>query len=312
MHSTVAPVQLTTAVRITCPCCGSADSTIVVEGVSCHYQHIPGSYSFVKCSSCGLYYQNPRLSDAELGQCYAYIQTLDEAKLNLQTANPRATKSNAIGFLRSVWHSTQDQWPALPFVNNGPLLDIGCNFGQFLDILRDKGFVADGLEFNPHAVEFCKKKGHHVVQGDIGTIDLPTEHYATITLVHTLEHIGNPIPVLKKLRSSLTHDGQLIIVVPYVQSMMRRWFGKYWHGWDAPFHLVHFDKPTIKEVLNRSGFKLRRTVLRMSADDFTRSLNLKQAVTKRRLLTRILLTPLFRIAQWCGQGSYMIAIAEKS
>ncbi len=312
MSEVLPPKELKPSLEIACPCCQGRDVKQVASRLKCHYPQIPGEYSFVRCDKCGLHFQNPRLTDEELGSCYAFIQSLDDARIaggSLMTPPPSLS---LLRKLRSWWRYLQDPWPALPFIESDPVLDVGCNFGQFLEVLLQRKIAAEGLEFNPKAVAHCRQNGLKVKQGDINSADLPDDYYGTITLVHALEHFADPVAILKKLRSSLVPGGRIIIVVPYVRSFMRPIFGDSWHGWDAPFHLVHFDVSSMNQVCQRAGLHLIKTKLRISVEDFTRSLDLKQGTSRRRLFTRIMLTPLFKLAQWFGQGSYMIAVAERT
>lgn len=52
------------------------------------------------------------------------------------------------------------------FRNSEPVLDIGCGRGEFLELLRDTGIKAAGIDTNPDMVEICRNKGLDVVQGE--------------------------------------------------------------------------------------------------------------------------------------------------
>lgn len=100
----------------------------------------------------------------------------------------------------------------------GKTIDLGCGTGELLKLLP-KGSL--GLEINPFAVEYCKKKGlqvcllpevwkmHHVYMA----MDKPFE---TIVLNHVLEHFQEPEKLLDLLIQEQTIMGlrRLIIVVP--------------------------------------------------------------------------------------------------
>jgi O-antigen chain-terminating methyltransferase len=48
----------------------------------------------------------------------------------------------------------------------GSILDIGCGRGEFLDLLRDAGRAARGVDRSPDNVRLCRGKGLDVVEGD--------------------------------------------------------------------------------------------------------------------------------------------------
>ena len=46
------------------------------------------------------------------------------------------------------------------------MLDVGCGRGEFLDLLRERGISATGVDINHDMVELCRARGLDVVQGD--------------------------------------------------------------------------------------------------------------------------------------------------
>jgi SAM-dependent methyltransferase len=49
----------------------------------------------------------------------------------------------------------------------GPVVDLGCGRGEFLELLRSAGIEAKGVEGNAHAVRECRGRGLDVVEGDL-------------------------------------------------------------------------------------------------------------------------------------------------
>ena len=48
-----------------------------------------------------------------------------------------------------------------------PVLDAGCGRGEFLDLLRDAGIEARGVDLDPGMVSRCREKGHEVEHADL-------------------------------------------------------------------------------------------------------------------------------------------------
>jgi O-antigen chain-terminating methyltransferase len=53
------------------------------------------------------------------------------------------------------------------FSAQGPVLDLGCGRGEFLEALRDAGRPGSGVDLNAGMVALCRDKGLDVVQGDL-------------------------------------------------------------------------------------------------------------------------------------------------
>jgi O-antigen chain-terminating methyltransferase len=53
------------------------------------------------------------------------------------------------------------------FEGLAPVADLGCGRGEFLEVLRDKGIAACGVEGNSHVARDCRERGLDVVEGDL-------------------------------------------------------------------------------------------------------------------------------------------------
>lgn len=71
------------------------------------------------------------------------------------------------------------------------ILDIGCGRGEWLEILKDEGLVARGLDLNHVLVEECREKGFEVVENDALSYlrSLPDNSLGAITAFHVIEHL---------------------------------------------------------------------------------------------------------------------------
>jgi O-antigen chain-terminating methyltransferase len=72
-----------------------------------------------------------------------------------------------------------------------PVLDIGCGRGEFLELLKEEGIEAIGLDLNRAMIELNNKKGLKVVEQDALSYlsKLKTGSLSAITGFHIVEHI---------------------------------------------------------------------------------------------------------------------------
>ena len=93
--------------------------------------------------------------------------------------------------------------PLIEEVNIGkpdsPILDIGCGRGEWLELLQDLGYVAQGLDINRLMIEQCRTSGLEVIEGDALSYlrTLPDASLGAVTGFHVIEHL--PFEVLVKL-----------------------------------------------------------------------------------------------------------------
>lgn len=53
------------------------------------------------------------------------------------------------------------------FSRGGPVLDLGCGRGEFLELLRENGIAASGVDLNGQMIDICLDKGLLCQKGDI-------------------------------------------------------------------------------------------------------------------------------------------------
>ena len=53
------------------------------------------------------------------------------------------------------------------FAGSGPVADLGCGRGEFLELLREAGIEGRGVEGNAHSVSACRAAGLDVAHGDL-------------------------------------------------------------------------------------------------------------------------------------------------
>jgi O-antigen chain-terminating methyltransferase len=99
--------------------------------------------------------------------------------------------------------------------NSGsPVLDLGCGRGEWLELLTENGFSAEGVDLNAIMVAECKERGFRVTEGDALEYlrSLPAESQGVITAFHVIEHLEFRM-LVELLRESLRvlHHGGLAI-----------------------------------------------------------------------------------------------------
>jgi SAM-dependent methyltransferase len=132
----------------------------------------------------------------------------------------------------------------------GRLLDVGCGEGTFMIAARRAGWVVSGTELNP---EPSRAKGLTVCQEPTGG------PYECITLWHSLEHMGDPAAMIRRLRELLAPGGVLIAAVPDAGGLQARIFGPKWLHLDVPRHLFHFNTSSVEALMALSNLQVANT-----------------------------------------------------
>ena len=80
------------------------------------------------------------------------------------------------------------------FAGQSDVLDVGCGRGEFLELLREQGIAARGLDLNPEMVEVCRARGLDVTNADArGYLrGLPDASLGGLIAVQVIEHLEPP------------------------------------------------------------------------------------------------------------------------
>ena len=104
------------------------------------------------------------------------------------------------------------------FTGRREVLDIGCGRGEFLELMREAGVPARGIDLSRESVELCRQKGLQANAADLYThlADLPEASLDGIFSAQVVEHLPpERLPDMIRLAASrLERDGVLAIETP--------------------------------------------------------------------------------------------------
>jgi len=125
-----------------------------------------------------------------------------------------------------------------------------------MERMRDLGWSVCGIDPDPAAARKGRSEGLQIFVGAIS--DLPaTTRYDVITMNHVIEHVSDPVGLLRQCRKRLRpRTGILVITTPNIKSLGHRWFKKYWRGLEVPRHLVLLSPAALSECIVRAGLQL--------------------------------------------------------
>ncbi len=113
----------------------------------------------------------------------------------------------------------------IPFFKKGNLLELGSFKGDFTKRLLPYFGDITCVEASSEAIKFAKKKLGKKIKFFNGLFEkttLPTK-YDNIVLTHVLEHLDNPIKLLKKINDKwLSDNGRLFLVCPNANAPSRQ------------------------------------------------------------------------------------------
>jgi O-antigen chain-terminating methyltransferase len=138
--------------------------------------------------------------------------------------------------------------------HDADVLDVGCGRGEWLELMRDAGIVARGVDSNTAMVEQCRQRGLNVAQGDViaHLRGLPDASLGLVTGFHIIEHL--PLRVFVTLLDEtlrvLKVGGLAIFETPNPQNVL---VGSYCFYMD-PTHRNPMPSAMVKFFAEQRGF----------------------------------------------------------
>ena len=126
------------------------------------------------------------------------------------------------------------------------ILDVGCGTGYFSYKAAKKGADVLGIDFSTEAIEIAQSKYQHshlkYQQMDVKKIE---GKYDVIVSIGTLEHMDNPLQILKLFKRHLNPKGKIIITSPNWTNPRGYMLMTLWLLFDAPITLadLHYQTP---------------------------------------------------------------------
>jgi SAM-dependent methyltransferase len=150
------------------------------------------------------------------------------------------------------------QFLSQEFAAGSFVFDVGCGRGDFLALVRSRGFVAGGTDLNRRLLDVAARSFDlhgllNVPLDEIAVSDLPRRP-DVVTAFEVLEHLPDPWGFVRACRGLLRPGGAVVITVPG----LRRWPPLLHAVVDfPPHHLTLWTKAALGALLERAGFRVR-------------------------------------------------------
>ncbi len=259
-----------------CIICGSEENECILISTDLMLG-IPGQFRLVRCSQCGLVFQNPRPSPSAIGKYYAdeyaphrgirgdrllrfrlWLRSIEiryylEFGVHLYMRGGRPTRLRK--FLWPLRFLTRMLLPGIAKKrDNGALLDVGCGNGFFLNHLRKTAWRLHGVEISEAASKVGREEfGLAIFNGSLEEAGFGECFFDVVNLSHFLEHVYDPVATLKEARRIVKDGGLIVVTVQNIDSMNFRIFGSRWCGHDLPRHMYDFNPETFGKLVEKIG-----------------------------------------------------------
>lgn len=201
----------------------------------------------LQCSQCGLTFIDPLPTARELSALYlGYDPDLRDQDF----PSHLVWRKN---WRLPVFQEILDE--LAQYKSGGRLLEIGCSFGFFLSMVKERGFEPSGVDLSLNAVRYAEQALRLPVRhGTVFDAEFPEESFDITVMLGVLEHLLDPLKTLGEVFRILRKEGVLIVEVPNADFNLLR-------GKISPSlfyignHVYNFTPKALNGILEHSGFR---------------------------------------------------------
>jgi len=139
----------------------------------------------------------------------------------------------------------------------GRLLDIGCGYGFFLQEMKHRGWKVEGIEISEVGRQYAQDKWDiHVYSQPLEDLPLPESIFDVVTLIYVIEHVHDPLTLLREVNRILKPGGLILLRWPHSTPIVRILgpLSKKLDLYHTPYHLYDFSPRTMNKILTSCGF----------------------------------------------------------
>jgi SAM-dependent methyltransferase len=217
-----------------CIVCGHDDAAPLYPGL-------------LRCRACAYVFADMRLTDEELFTLYNEA-FFTGAEFSDYAADAKFFRKN---FVLRLGELKKFLDPA----RHRRLLEIGCAYGFFLDVVRDEFERVEGIDITDAGVRYAREELKlNVVQADFLAYDYGAQKFDVVCLWDTIEHLREPQSYIAKIAAHTERGALLALTTGDIESFNARLRKDKWRLIHPPTHLHYFSPKSIAQLLDAHGF----------------------------------------------------------
>lgn len=223
---------------LSCNFCGS-ESQIKLFTVSVQNNKA----DIVQCKNCRLVFLNPQFKPDEIEGFYRDEYFKDHIK-------PEVLRS----LEESGFHLFKKLEKYLP--KPGKVLDFGAAIGSHLYSFRRFGWDVSGVEIS----EYVRKKAKEIYNielfPNLEAAGFPENNFDLIVMNQVIEHVLDPVGLMKKISGILKPGGILFVSTPNFGCRQAQKMRAQWPSLHPGEHLFFFSPDTLTALIGKCGLKI--------------------------------------------------------
>ena len=184
------------------------------------------------CCECAFVTYTPRPTAEDIKEKYLFLSALRNSRLSVVATEMNRKRA------RLLFRTLRRR---LPSVHKARVLDYGGGDGSLMSKFLLDGCACFLIDYSESVCAGIKRVGS--TEDDLGV----NERFDVIICSHVIEHLADPLPVLRKLKEHLENNGIIYIELP-----MEIWGAAPLHK-EPVTHVNFFTPAATKRLLERAG-----------------------------------------------------------
>lgn len=205
-----------------------------------------GGHKIGRCCTCGHVQLFPLPNDVDYYQVSSHTHNMPRETFALKRSK------SSIDTARRV------EWVCSTASPGAKVLDVGCGYGFVIDALTREGYEATGLDISQVPLTVARAQLQGVFRlGEVDESFVTTYQscFEVVTMFHVLEHVHEPVKLLKRCFELVRPNGWLLVEVPNVNEIMLKCCSEYRAFYWRKTHLSYFDATRLGAALHRAGWE---------------------------------------------------------
>ena len=214
------------------------------------------NFKVINCNSCGFKHIIPIPTEEELNNVYKEQYYTVEKPLYIERMKEDAE------WWEIAYTDRYKTFEEQLGNKKGKILDVGSGTGYFLKTGKDRGWNTLGIEPSKQAAEYSREELNlKIIENQL--TEENCKEFGTFDVVHlslVLEHIPDPIKMIKIIFAMINPGGLICVVVPNDFNPFQKILSKYdnYPEWwvSPPHHINYFDFDSLKKLVQNCGFNV--------------------------------------------------------
>ena len=229
------------------------DHCILCNGFNFRIIHQKDHWQYLRCLDCDLVSLYPKPSQQELMNNYRDYLPIRPKEIEAWEIMMKPVIVKSANLIESRVRA-----------GSGRLLDIGSGYGYLLQEMRSRGWVVEGIEVSQTGRQYARNRWDiRVYSQPLENLGLEADSFDVVTLFYLIEHVHDPLTLLKEVKRILKPGGLILLRWPHSTPIVRM-LGPLSQKFDlyhTPYHLFDFSPKTMERMLRSCGFAEIETMI---------------------------------------------------